>query len=84
MVEFTCRTRRSAENLAEALSTREEVTFARVRDPEYTDVKFHWVPSDFPDEKIQGVINTLCRDIRYSQIPKDRRGKANGRRIYNI
>ena len=54
MVEFTCKTRRAAENLAEALSTRDEV--ARVRDPEYTDVEFNWVPSDFPDEKITAVI----------------------------
>ena len=83
MVDFTCKTRRSAENLTEALSTREEVTFAWVRDPEYTDVKFHWVPSDFPDEKIQGVINILYGDIRYSRILKDWRGKADDRRIYN-
>jgi len=46
MVEFTCNTRRAAETLAEALSTRDEVAFARVRDAEYTVVKFHWVPSD--------------------------------------
>jgi len=84
MVEFTCNTRRGAENLAEALSTRDEVAFARVRGPEYTDVKFHWVPSDFPDEKIKGVIFRMYGDIRYSRILKDRRGKADGRRIYNI
>jgi len=56
MVDFRCKTRRSAENLAEALSTHEEVTFARVRDLEYTDVKFHWVPSDFPYKKYKELL----------------------------
>jgi len=32
MVDFTCKTRRSAEHLAAALPARKEVTFARVRD----------------------------------------------------
>jgi len=84
MVDFTCKTRQAAENLAEALSTRDEVAFARVRDPEYTDVKFHWVRSDFPEQKIKGVIFRMYGEIRYSRILKDRRGKADGRRIYNI
>jgi len=61
MVDFTCKTRRSAENLAEALSTHEEVAFARVRDPEYTDVKSHWVPSDFP-KKCKELL-TECMEI---------------------
>ena len=84
MVNFTCKTRQAAENLAEALSTRDEVAFARIRDPEYTDIKFHWVPSDFPDEKIKGVIFRMFGEINYSRIFKDRRGKADGRRVYNI
>ena len=84
MVDFTCTTRQTAEKLADVLSTRKEVTFARVRDPEYTDIKFHWVPADFPDERIREVLQRHYGEIRYSRILKDRRGKADGRRFYNV
>jgi len=84
MVDFTCTTRQTAEKLADVLSTRKEVSFARVRDPEYTDIKFHWVPADFPDERITEVLQRHYGEIRYSRILKDRRGKADGRRFYNV
>ena len=51
---------------------------------EYTDVKFHWVPADFLDGRIKGVLQRLPGEIRYSRILKDRRGKADGRRIYSV
>ena len=50
-------------------------------DPEYIDVKFNWVPADFPDGRIKGVLERLYGEIRYSRIMKDRRGKADGRRM---
>ena len=84
MVDFTCTTRQTAEKLADVLSTRKEVSFARARDPEYTDIKFHWVPADFPDERITEVLQRHYGEIRYSRILKDRRGKADGRRFYNV
>jgi len=84
MVDFTCSSRKSAERLAASLSTRQEISFARVRDPEYTDVKFHWVPANFPDGRIKDVLYRLYGEIRYSRILKDRRGKADGRRIYSV
>jgi len=84
MVDFTCSSRKSAVALAEALSTRHEVSFAKVRDPEYIEVKFNWVPADFPDNRIKGVLERLYGEIRYSRIMKDRRGKADGSRIYSL
>ena len=41
MVDFRCSSRKSAVALAEALSTWHEVSFAKVRDREYIDVKFN-------------------------------------------
>jgi len=84
MVDFTCTTRQTAEKLADVLSTRKEVSFARVRDPEYTDIKSQWVPADFSDERIREVLQQHYGEIWYSCILKDRRGKADGRRFYNV
>jgi len=84
MVDFRCSSRKSAVALAEALSTRHEVSFAKVWDPEYIDVKFNWVPADFPDGRIKDVLERLYGEIRHSRKMKDRRGKADGSRIYSL
>jgi len=62
MVDFTCVSRQAAEKLADALSTRKEFA-TRVRDPEFTDIKFHWVPADLPDERITQVLQRHYGEI---------------------
>jgi len=56
MVDFTCGTVDQAKLLATALEKHKGVEFARLVHSEYTDVKLHWVPGRFPNNRIVAVI----------------------------
>ena len=43
-MDFTCSCKESAELLVKLLSPVKEVGFVRLFDPEFTDIKVHWVP----------------------------------------
>lgn len=56
LVDFTCSTVGEAQHLAAAMQRHKDVEFVRMVLSEFTDVKVHWVPGRFPNERIIAAI----------------------------
>ena len=84
MVDFTCETIHQAKLLATALQRHKEVEFARLVNSEFTDVKLHWVPGRFPNQKIVDAIERFHGKVYDSRMLRDRHGVADGRRLYKV
>jgi len=52
MVDFTCSCKEPAQLLVKLRSPLKEVGFVRLFDPEFTDIKVHWVPHRFPNSEM--------------------------------
>jgi len=84
MVDFTCGTIHQAKLLSAALKKHQEVEFARLVNSEYTDVKLHWIPGRFPNQRIVEAIERFHGKVYESRILRDRHGVADGRRLYRV
>ena len=84
MVDFTCGTIHQAKLLATALQRHKEVEFARLVNSEFTDVKLHWVPGRFPNQRIVQAIERFHGKVYDSRMLRDRHGVADGRRLYKV
>jgi len=84
MVFFTCQTKNQAKQLSAALECHRDVECARLVLSDYTDVKIHWIPERFPNQKIVAAIERHHGKIYEHRIMKVRYGIADGRRLYRL
>ena len=84
MEDFTCQTKNQTKQLAAALECHSDVQFARLVRSDYTDVKIHWIPGRFPNQKIVAAIERHHGKVYEHRILKDRYGIADGRRLYRL
>jgi len=84
MVDFTCSCKEAAQLLVKLLSPLKEVGFVRLFDPEFTDIKVHWVPHRFPNSEMIKTIEERHGKVYFTKALQDKNGLYDGRRIYKL